>query len=134
MPGAMGAEFRDVCDCRQALHQSAISTLRRTEFRLGPIAFHRDGGQMSGVSNQLQMLVIRRARLAIVDRERSQDAAALRSDRRRPTGSQIMRQSKVAKVRPQGVARNIGNDDLLSPVSRSAAGSYARTDLQSING
>ena len=87
VPGARGAKFGDIGNRRQALNQSAIAVFRRGQLRPVPIPFHRNGGDMSSVSNELQILLIGRARLAIVDGKGAQNAAVLRGDGRGPASS-----------------------------------------------
>src|SRR5580704_72913 len=79
------------------------------------------------------MLSVRRSMLAIVHGKRSQDAAILRGDRRRPASSQPMRKREMAVVGPQRVGGNIGDDDWQASVSGSATRSDAGADLDAIN-
>src|SRR5271155_3521467 len=79
------------------------------------------------------MLSVGSARLAIVHGKRSEDAAILRGDRRRPAGPQPMRKRQMAVVCPQGVGGNIGDDNRLASVSSSATRSDAGADLDAID-
>src|SRR5580693_7542810 len=87
VPGAVGAEFGNVGNGGEALHQSAIPGFRGPKLSLCPLLFDRNARQMSGVRDELQMLRDRSTRLPIIDRERSEDRAVLRSNRRGPAST-----------------------------------------------
>src|SRR5579863_9344202 len=82
MPGAAGAEFGDVGNGGEALDQSAIAGFSSAKFGPGPVMFDRDAREMSGVGDELEMLNVGPARLAVVDGERAENSTLRRSDRR----------------------------------------------------
>src|SRR5215813_12960286 len=89
---------------------------------------------MSDLLDDLLIARARAARLAIIHGERRHDFALCRKDRRGPTGAQRMGQSHLAVVRPQGVGCDVLHDHLFAAVCGRPAGTYSRSNDNSIDG
>src|SRR5215469_6640304 len=88
---------------------------------------------MSDLLDDLLIARARDARLAIIHGERRHHFALGREDRRGPTGTQRMGQSRLAVVRPQGVACDVLHDHLFSAVCGCPAGTHGRPDHNSVD-
>src|SRR5262249_32760609 len=96
-------------------------------------AFDRDARQMRYLLDDLLIARAGPARLAIIHGEGRYHLALRRQDRRRPTGTQAVRQSDAAIFRPQGVGGDVLDDDLLGAIGGRAAGAGRGSDHAAVD-
>ncbi len=88
-----------------------------------------DAGDVDGHLQQPRLDRGRRPHGARIHREHRQRLAAIGKDRRRPAGAIAVRPDELAKVGPQRVGEDVGDDHRLATIGRGAARSGARPDL-----
>ena len=80
MPRAAGSQLGNVGNRGQTFHERSIAIFGRAKLRMVAVALDGEGGKVRGVRDQLKMLRVGRARLAIVDGESSKQRAVWRSN------------------------------------------------------
>ena len=98
----------------------------RQQRALRAVALDRDGGRARHQLDGGELIVARSGGTVVVDRERADDLAVGRLDRRRPARTQSVAERQLAEVLPVGVGGDVRRDDRLPEVGRGAARADAR--------
>ena len=108
--------------------------LRFTQRFLGMPPLDGDPGEIGRGGNELLFGGGRFAGLAVVHRERAQDATRRRQNRRGPARAQVVRGRERAVALPQRIDLHVAHDDGLTTERRRAARARVRPDLEPVHG
>ena len=96
-------------------------------------ALDRDAGQVRRQLDEVAVALRALAGLAVVERERAEQHAVGREERRRPAGAQLRLLGQLAEVLPERVGRDVRDADPLAEVGGGAARSDLRADRDAVH-
>ena len=117
----------------RVLEQVAVAILALARGRARARPLDRDGGQVRGELDEIRVAVGALAGLAVVQRERAEQGAVRREERRRPARAQRRTRRHLADALPQRVRRDVRDEDALAPEGGAAARSCRRADHDAVD-
>jgi hypothetical protein len=99
----------------------------------GQLALDRNAGDVGGDIDEARLGVVWFAHVLRIHRERAEDRATVRKNRRRPAGAKSVREGQVPIILPQWIRHNVGDDDGRPPMGGSAARASIGTDRHAVN-